>query len=154
MPQAPALVGGSMAPEVTEAGEVQYDPSQDYYGTMLSHSGTFGFIKQDIGKFNNKDMFVMPTACIAFGGMLPAVGTRVVYKVDLTQSRPQAEDVRPADEAAAQLALSYGGIMQPSPAAPGFAYGAQQHMVQQPMQTMHANGGYTHPGTMPMAMPD
>merc|ERR1719327_1163426 len=45
-------------------------------------------------------MFVLPTACLAFGGVLPAVGTRVMYRVDLSQSRPVAEEVRPAAEMA------------------------------------------------------
>merc|ERR1719235_2817907 len=96
----------------------QGTPGEEFTGTMLSNNGNFGFIKQDIGKIGGSDMFVLPAACIAFGGVLPVIGQRVVYRVtqDPTNGRPRADDVRPAEGAAAMPVV---GVMPQAPAPVG-----------------------------------
>merc|ERR1719321_2175035 len=50
---------------------------QLYTGTMSKDQGQYGFILQDDGI----EMFVLPSACVAFGRQFPPLGTRVAYEV-------------------------------------------------------------------------
>eukprot|EP00930_Biecheleria_cincta_P069492 TRINITY_DN57229_c0_g1_i1.p1 TRINITY_DN57229_c0_g1~~TRINITY_DN57229_c0_g1_i1.p1 ORF type:complete len:830 (+),score=102.99 TRINITY_DN57229_c0_g1_i1:30-2492(+) len=62
-------------------------------GIMAKSQDTFGFIQQSDGT----EMFVMPAACQAFGGVLPPVGTHLSYMVitDEKTGRPRADGVQP-----------------------------------------------------------
>merc|ERR1711924_255697 len=62
--------------------------------TMIAESGTYGFITSDEG---DGTMFVMPAACEMFGGVIPPIGTSVLYSmtVDPKSGRLRAEDVQP-----------------------------------------------------------
>lgn len=68
--------------------------SMESAGAVKQNSGRYGFILQDSGE---PDMFLMPVQCQAFGGEIPPVGTRVVYKavVDPKNGKLRAEDVQP-----------------------------------------------------------
>jgi len=59
-----------------------------YSGSILKDNGKFGFIKQDSGE---ADMFILTD----IGGVLPPVGTRVLYDVvaDRKTGKPRAENV-------------------------------------------------------------
>jgi cold shock CspA family protein len=85
---------GSIAPEKNVSANRKGVSS----GVMArKKDNSFGFIQQDSCE---DDMFVMPNACDAFGGSLPAVGTRVFYTVvrDMKTQKPRAEHVKPAME--------------------------------------------------------
>merc|ERR1719217_762319 len=63
-------------------------------GTISKIEGSYGFIQQDK---DQEQMFVMPKSCMPFGGQIPPIGTRVMFKVvkDSKTGRPRAEDVEP-----------------------------------------------------------
>lgn len=89
----PAQFGAGVA----GGGGAMHTPRrQRLTGEMVKHheSGKFGFLRPDSGE---ADMFVLPVACDAFDGQLPAVGTRVSYDVvqDQRTGRPRAADVEP-----------------------------------------------------------
>jgi cold shock CspA family protein len=71
------------------------DYEANHFGEISSVSAKFGFIKQENG---GEDMFVMPSACQAWGGKVPDVGTRVQFKVTVDERtrRTRATDVEPA----------------------------------------------------------
>jgi len=71
-------------------------PSGTHVGTIRKDNGKFGFIQHD-----GDDMFVMPAACAAFGGLIPPIGTPVTFDVviDSKTGRPRAENVLPATSA-------------------------------------------------------
>merc|ERR1711957_214005 len=70
------------------------DSAVEQVGTMSKDNGKFGFITPDDG---SPDMFVMPVACEAVGGM-PPQGMKLAYTVvtDAKTGRPRAEGVRQA----------------------------------------------------------
>lgn len=73
-------------------------------GTFSQDNGRFGFIKV----VNAKDVFVMPAACKAFGGMFPPLGTKVTFEiiVDGKTGRPRAENVQLLETAAMAAGIS------------------------------------------------
>lgn len=63
-------------------------------GTMLTVAGAIGYIKDDIGT----DVSVVPSQCIGYGGVLPAVGTRVIYDITVDAvGNMKAEGVKPEE---------------------------------------------------------
>eukprot|EP00928_Gymnodinium_smaydae_P071556 TRINITY_DN55103_c0_g1_i1.p1 TRINITY_DN55103_c0_g1~~TRINITY_DN55103_c0_g1_i1.p1 ORF type:complete len:376 (-),score=70.98 TRINITY_DN55103_c0_g1_i1:222-1196(-) len=91
-------------------------PTEDIkLGTFSHEKGQFGFIKQDSG---DADMFVLPQCCEAFGRQLPAIGTRVTYKVvrDAKTGRPRADSVQPAPSAMTGAAGQGQAVPPPVPA--------------------------------------
>lgn len=63
-------------------------------GTITKSDARFGYLAQDNG---DVDLFVLPGDCAAFGGTIPAAGTRVLYVVgvDPQKGRPKADAVQP-----------------------------------------------------------
>jgi len=66
-------------------------------GKLAHDNGRFGFIKMDVPDV--EDMFVMPIACRAWGGQLPAIGTKLQFHVvlDVKTGRPRAGNVEPRE---------------------------------------------------------
>lgn len=63
-------------------------------GTITRGQDRFGYLKQDNGE---KDLFLLPRDCEAFGKQIPPKGTRVLYAVgiDEMKGRPKAMNVQP-----------------------------------------------------------
>eukprot|EP00927_Polykrikos_kofoidii_P029901 TRINITY_DN25787_c0_g1_i1.p1 TRINITY_DN25787_c0_g1~~TRINITY_DN25787_c0_g1_i1.p1 ORF type:complete len:902 (-),score=135.54 TRINITY_DN25787_c0_g1_i1:124-2451(-) len=78
--------------EVVRSPRVQVAKQVLMSGTVIEDRGSYGFIAKDEGGSN---MFVMPAACMAIGG-IPQPGTRVQYSVvtDLKTGRPRADHVQ------------------------------------------------------------
>ena len=59
----------------------------------IDQSTKFGFIKTDDGN----DLFVMPSSCLGFDGIIPPIGTRVTFltKIDTKTKKNKAIFVRP-----------------------------------------------------------
>jgi cold shock CspA family protein len=78
------------------------DKSGRTTGTIkwIHSNGKFGFV--GMGD-NSEDMFIMPAACSAFGGQIPAIGTPISFGVvvDAKTGKVRAEDVEPLDGGAA-----------------------------------------------------
>ena len=49
------------------------------YGTFVKDAGKFGFIRHDD---SSEEVFLHPSKCVGFDGKLPALGTRVKFKVE------------------------------------------------------------------------
>jgi len=113
-------------------------------GAIERICGNFGFIQQDSGE---DKMFVMPGACLAFGGSIPPVGTRVEYEVvtDSKTGKPRAEDVRP-QAGVDPNAGRRSGVIQKSNGQFGFI---QQDSGEEPMFVLPfaCGGQIPDPGT-------
>lgn len=85
--------GGQVASWLAAASGGPVPPPRKRYGSLLKDNGKYGFIKQDSGE---ADLFVIASACTAFGGILPSAGTRLEYEVfvDPKTGRPRAERVK------------------------------------------------------------
>ena len=75
---------------VTTTPEVDQEPQK---GTFICVHEHFGFINVPDGP----DMFVLPSACEAFGGVLPPTGTEMTFEVvtDARTGRPRAVHCQP-----------------------------------------------------------
>lgn len=88
-----------------------------HQGSISKSNKGFGFITPDAGGSN--DMLVLPSACKAFGGVVPEAGTQVTYTiVSDKKGKLVADQVQPSDSSLA-LAIGSGGVMQ-NPGQHGF----------------------------------
>merc|ERR1712050_222528 len=81
------------------AVKVQPEPESlpTHSGTMKKNKDTFGHIRRDDG---GPDIFVVPSVCSSFDGMLPSEGARVVFNVAIRHKtgKPMAVNVQPEAE--------------------------------------------------------
>ena len=118
-PSGPTLVmssppAGALPPTASPACESVPQPAasqatsqaNERVGTVGALKRSYGFINQDGG---GSGIFMLPSACPAFGNILPATSTRVLFCVvtDPKTGKPMADNVRPEPYAAPE-AMSSG----------------------------------------------
>eukprot|EP00927_Polykrikos_kofoidii_P071213 TRINITY_DN67512_c0_g1_i1.p1 TRINITY_DN67512_c0_g1~~TRINITY_DN67512_c0_g1_i1.p1 ORF type:complete len:790 (+),score=121.76 TRINITY_DN67512_c0_g1_i1:49-2418(+) len=89
-----ASSGGGGGGGTSESDVAMSEDDRTFTGTMKQNTGKWGFIAQDNGE---RDMFLMPGQCEAFGGVIPPEGTRVRYTIcqDAKTGRPRADKLEP-----------------------------------------------------------